>query len=185
MKKEKLLLHVCCAPCLTSVLEKLEQDYEVSIFWFNPNIEPKEEHDLRLSELNSYLKNINFPFSKLFICQEDYQQLNFSWRQKTERYFAEPEGGKRCQICFFDRLSKTATFAKDYGYNIFSTTLTVSPWKNSNDIISYGREIAKNYGLQFLDQDFKKNYGYLRSLELSKKFKIYRQKYCGCRFLSQ
>lgn len=178
--KEKLLLHTCCAPCLTSVYEKLEANFDVNIFWFNPNIEPEAEGQKRLDNLKAYLKIISFNLNKLYIDENDYNKANELWHKRIRDLENEPEGGKRCLECFKFRLEATANFARNNNFKLFTTTLSVSPWKNSKKIISIEQEIAKSLDLEFLNQDFKKNDGYKRSIELSKEFNIYRQNYCGC-----
>lgn len=160
----RLLLHTCCCPCFSSVNEQLNYDFD--IFFCNPNIEPGEEYDRRLEELRSYP-----PKGDIRILE-------------GTRAFIElpnvPEGGERCRKCIEYRLNETAKYASENGYNIFATTLTVSPHKNAEMINEIGEEVAKKYNVEYLSSNFKKNNGYLRSLELSKQYNLYRQNYCGC-----
>lgn len=176
---QKLLLHTCCAPCLTSVHEKLEADFAISSFWYNPCIEPLAEYNLRLNTLKSFCETKNLdliePASKYAIENRDFSAM-------SERLSLEPEGGQRCAKCIYSRLFATAIFASKHGFPIFSTTLTVSPHKNAALINEIGRGIAFEIGLEFLAADFKKQGGYQRSVELSKEYRLYRQSYCGCRY---
>jgi len=213
IKKPTLLLHVCCAPCFTSVFEQLKDDFDVTIFWFNPNIYPQTEYAKRLIEVNRYAETVGVKVVNI----EDFKNESYSWNQLTKEFSGEPEGGKRCELCIKYRLLNTAKFAKENGFDYFATTLTVSPHKNSKIINEIGEEIERkttinchpelvsgshdndsgsqiksgmtiNEGyfsknkLKFLNQDFKKNDGYKKSIDLCKEFNIYRQKYCGCGF---
>lgn len=174
-KQVKVLLHSCCAPCSTSSFEKLSIDYpNPVIFWYNPNIEDEAEHDKRFSELAKLAKMMSFNV----VGEYDYQTENKLWHETVAGFELEPEGGKRCLKCFEFRLKKTAGFAKKNNYDLFTTTLTVSPYKNADEINRIGKEISK----LFLESDFKKNNGYSRSIVLSKDFGLYRQKYCGCQY---
>lgn len=172
--KPKFLVHSCCGPCLTAVNEKLSTNNNLTIFWYNPNIEPKSEHDLRLENLKKLVDIIGIEV----ICASDYVEENEKWHKYVAGLENEPEGGKRCQKCFEMRLTETSRNAGKYDY--FTTTLTVSPHKNSKDIISICQEIEKIGGTFFWNEDFKKGDGYLRSLQLSKEHGLYRQEYCGC-----
>lgn len=174
--KPKLLLQSCCAPCSTAVIERLVDFFDVTIFYYNPNIYPKEEYFKRSGEqvkLAKQLKNV-----KLIVCDYDEQQF----LEKVKGLESEKEGGARCPVCFCLRLQQTAEFAKQNGYDFFATTLTVSPHKNEQIINQIGNQIAEKYGVKFLNSDFKKHEGYKRSIILSKEFDLYRQNYCGCRF---
>lgn len=173
--KPKILLHSCCGPCLTSVHEKLSSN-NLTIFWYNPNIEPKSEHYLRLENLRKLATIVGVEV----ISDYNYVLENSKWHKAISGLENEPEGGKRCYECFKMRLTETANNAKKYDY--FTTTLTVSPHKNSKTIISICQEIKKLGGTVFWNEDFKKGDGYLRSLKLSKEYDLYRQEYCGCAF---
>lgn len=172
----KILLHSCCAPCLTSTSEILSNDYEVVPFWFNPNIEPNTEWQERLDNFTLFcgIKNMNPEIVS------DYKTENNAWHGSIEGLENEAEEGARCEKCIRLRLEKTAQFAKEKGFKIFATTLTVSPHKNAEMINEIGQELAEKYNIKYLTADFKKNNGYLRSIELSKELDLYRQNYCGC-----
>jgi len=183
-------MHACCAPCFTAVNEKISDDFNEIIFWFNPNIEPKAEHDLRLNTLKQYLKNINTNLPLL--SNYDYDKENKLWHQFISGMEAEPEGGKRCARCFEFRLSRL--IAKAFELDIpCTTTLTVSPHKNAQVINSIGQNLTKEQtahppgllDIKFLEFDFKKENGYRRSIEISKQSGLYRQNYCGCRYSQQ
>jgi predicted adenine nucleotide alpha hydrolase (AANH) superfamily ATPase len=167
--KAKLLLQACCAPCASAVVEKLQPDYDLTLLYFNPNIQPQEEYQKRLAQF-AVLKN-KFEFS--LVAPEYAPQ---EWLKLTADFKQEPEGGARCQLCFNYRLDYTAAQAQDYSG--FSTTLSISPHKNLAQINAAGRIAAQKYNARFLDFDFRDLYK--RSLELSKELGLYRQKYCGC-----
>lgn len=172
-KGKKILMHACCAPCATSVCERVKEDADLALFWYNPNIQNKEEHDKRLENLRILTKEFNLP---LFQCPTDKAQFE----EAVKGYETEREGGARCPLCFYLRLYVTAVIAKEQGFDYFCTTLTVSPHKNASVINSIGEEIAGKVGVKWLYSDFKKRNGYLRSIELSKEMGLYRQNYCGC-----
>ena len=172
---KKLLLHVCCAPCSTHVIEVLKQEYEVSLFFYNPNVEPINEYSLRLEEAERYAQELDLP-----LIVGDYD--NVEWHSAVKGHEGDAEGGERCSICFRYRLEKTAQTAKEKGFELFTTTLTVSPYKNAELINQLGKESAEKHGVGFLGEDFKKDNGYMHSIELSKKHGLYRQSYCGCLF---
>jgi len=171
----KLLLHTCCAPCLSSVEEQLRAGYSLDIFWYNPNIYPEHEYERRLSELKRFQEIIDKPL----IIHEATNDLE-EWTAVTIDFARDPEGQRRCRECISFRLKKTAEFAKNNNYNIFTTTLTVSPHKNSKMVNMIGEKISQELDIPFLQADFKKNNGYLRSVELAKYYGFYRQDYCGC-----
>lgn len=177
MKKPTLLLHACCAPCTTSVYEKISNDFDVTLFWFNPNIEPKDEYEKRFNELKRFTKTLSLNL----IVDNKYMEDNQSWNILTKNYADEKEGGNRCRLCIKNRLINTAKYAKNNNFDYFATTLTVSPHKNSKMVNEIGNIIAEGLEIKFLDSDFKKEGGYLRSIELSKKYNLYRQDYCGCK----
>lgn len=171
---KKLLLHCCCGPCSTAVIEKLKGDYDITLFYYNPNIEPYEELLLRANELVKVAKHFSIP---VII---DDSAINF--KEVAKGLETQKEGGSRCELCFDIRLSKTAEIAKIKGFDAFTTTLTVSPHKNADLINKIGVENGNKYGVEFLAENFKKQDGYLRSIKLSNELGLYRQKYCGCRF---
>lgn len=174
--RKKLLLHICCAPCSTHVVEKLSKDYQVAGYFYNPNMYPEKEYELRLQEAKRLFEEMGVEF----ICQEKYQHEQ--WLKCCAGLENEPEGGKRCLKCYRFRLERTAEKAKELNFDIFATTLTISPYKKAVLINPIGAEIAQKYQLEFLSADFKKQGGFQQSLELSAKHNLYRQNYCGCEF---
>lgn len=175
-KKKKLLLHSCCAPCSTAVLEKVTPYFDVTVFFYNPNITESEEYYLRLNEQKRFLKTAYGDIVDLI--EGRYFSREFFYM--VEGYEKEPEGGARCTLCFNDRLQETAKLAKQNGFDYFCSTLTVSPHKNADLINKIGEKFAKENGVEWLYSDFKKEEGYKRSIEISKEYELYRQRYCGC-----
>jgi len=176
MKGKTILVHSCCAPCSSSVLERMIQDgYSPVCFFYNPNIHPHDEYKRRLEELISFAKVKNYNV----VIQEDCENI---WLESIKGYEFNEEGGKRCALCFELRLEKTALYAVKNNYEIFTITLTVSPHKNADVINEIGSKIGAKYNIDFLEADFKKNNGFKRSIEISKEYGLYRQKYCGCKF---
>jgi hypothetical protein len=173
--KEGILLHACCAPCSTHVIDMLSQYYSVIPFFCNPNIQPEDEYKRRLKHME---KLCGLTKTELFV--PDYDPA--SWLEKVKGLEDEPEGGRRCRVCFEVRLAKTAKTAVDKGFKIFATTLTVSPNKNAGVINEVGSSVAERFGIGFLKNDFKKKDGYKKSCELCRQYDLYRQKYCGCVF---
>lgn len=172
---KKLLLHSCCGPCSTHVIEKLKNDYDLTIFYSNSNIFPSEEYQKRFDEQIRYAKIVGIE-----TLEDEYDEDAFLQFIKGNEN--EKEGGLRCFKCFEYRLRRTARFAKENGFDLFATTLSVSPHKNAAAINEIGLKIAKELNIEFLEGNFKKEDGYKKSIELSKKFQLYRQNYCGCRF---
>jgi hypothetical protein len=172
-ERKKLLLHSCCAPCSSSCLERLHPYFDVTVFFYNPNIED-EEYLKRKEELIRFIRETGWAD----ICDCDHEKQLFY--QTVKGLENEPEGGKRCLKCFHLRLEKTAEVATQNGYDYFATTLTVSPLKNAEAINKIGEGLQIEGGAKWLYSDFKKNNGYLRSLQLSKEHCLYRQNYCGC-----
>lgn len=174
--KKKLLLHSCCGPCSSYVLTYLKKYFDISVYYYNPNIYPKEEYEKRVQtqkQIINELKDITFieaPYD-----EEDY--YNF-----VKGYEKEKEGGKRCNLCFLYRLEKTAKYAKENNFDYFTTTLSVSPYKNSEMLNKIGGILEEKYNIKYLYSDFKKKEGYKTSIELSKKYNLYRQHYCGCKY---
>lgn len=174
MNKKKLLLHTCCAPCGTVPIERLCPEYEVTCFFYNPNIHPEEEYLQRLDEFQNLAKKLNIKI----IVPEEYN--SDQWLDLVKGLENEPEGGKRCAICFRMRLQATAKVTKQTGFDLFTTTLTISPHKNATLINQIGLELIEQHQIKFLVANFKKKDGYKRSIELSKIYNMYRQNYCGC-----
>lgn len=177
-KKPSLLLHSCCAPCSSYVLEYLSEFFNITVFYYNPNIFPPEEFLLRLDEQKKF--SSLFAGEKIEVVSEGYDPKEFF--DAVKGLEEEPEGGVRCRKCFELRLKKTAEYAKEHDFDYFTTTLSISPHKNARVLNEVGEEVAKKVGVKHLYGDFKKKNGYLRSCELSKEYGIYRQDYCGCVF---
>lgn len=174
-----LLLHSCCAPCSSYVLEYLSQYFNITVLYYNPNISPKEEYICRLNEEKRLIKEMTFKNPvKILDCDYNVDEF-FAVAKGFEK---EPEGGKRCEKCFDLRLDFTAKTAKENGFDYFATTLTISPLKNANLINEIGEILAEKYSVKYLCSDFKKKEGYKRSITLSKEYNLYRQNYCGCIF---
>ena len=174
---KKLLLHSCCAPCSSYVLEYLSQYFEITVLYYNPNITYEDEYEYRKAEQKRLIGAMPAGFPIQFMdC--DYDPASFF--SEVKGYEKEPEGGARCKICFGIRLRKTAELAAKSGFDYFTTTLTISPLKNAKLLNEIGDELAGEYGVKYLNSDFKKRNGYKRSIELSKEYDLYRQDYCGC-----
>jgi len=173
MEKEKLLLHSCCAPCSVYVMELLLENYQVTSYFYNPNIHFYNEYQKREIEMERLTSAKGIPLIK-----GEYELEE--WFLKAKGLEQEPEKGKRCIQCFILRLEKTAQLAQKLDVAWFSTTLTVSPHKDATQINKIGKELALKYGLKFLSADFKKQDGFKKSVELSKQWGFYRQNYCGC-----
>ncbi len=176
-RRPALLLHSCCGPCSSAVLERLRGHFRVSVLYYNPNIEPEEEYLHRKAEQQRLIG----------ILGEDVGWLECGYDHEAFETFApamaeEPEGGNRCLACFALRLNKTAEQAKKNGFEYFTTTLSVSPHKNADNVNRAGEEAARQAGVKYLYADFKKKNGYLRSLQLSAEYGLYRQNYCGCKY---
>lgn len=181
--KPALLLHSCCGPCSTSVIERLSPDYDLTVFFYNPCITDPEEYEKRKASQIAFIEQYNqrqAGLGKICFIEGEYEPERYL--EAVSGYSNEPEGGARCTICFRQRLEKTASMAKCRGFGLFTTTLTVSPHKNYPLIASIGKELAEKYGVQFLDMDFKKKAGFQRSIQLSKEYGLYRQNYCGCEY---
>lgn len=172
--RKTLLLHSCCAPCSSSVIEKLSLHFDISVFYYNPNILPKKEYEKRKNEQKKYLQSINIDF-----IEGDYNQEDFTTAILGKENL--PELSERCKSCYYFRINETAKFARDNNFDFFTTTLSVSPHKNVEWINQIMQELEKKYKVKHLPSDFKKENGYLRSIEMSKQLKFYRQNYCGCR----
>jgi len=172
---EKLLLHICCANCGIVPIESLTPRFNVTLFWYNPNIHPKRESEKRLTEV----KKLAAIYQVDLLAGKDDPERWFELVKGLEK---EPEGGKRCEICFQMRLEKTAIVAKEKGFDYFAATLTSGSQKRAATVNFWGEKLAQEKGLKFFNADFKKQGGFQKSVELSKKYNFYRQNYCGCAF---
>lgn len=183
IEKPSVLLHSCCGPCSTSVVERLAADYQITIFFYNPCITDAEEYQKRKEAQLDFIKQYNSslpPKEHIRFMEGPYDVKNYY--SATEGLETEPEGGRRCHKCFMQRLEKTAETCLMAGCDYFTTTLTVSPHKNYKVISDIGKQLAVKYSLSFLDIDFKKKDGFKRSTELSRHYELYRQNYCGCEY---
>ncbi len=178
-RRPRLLLHACCAPCSSYVLEYLNEYFDITLFFFNPNISPEEEYKFRADELARLISQMNFG-TAVRIIEGRYNPLEFYTVAKGLEDTAE--GGERCRKCYRLRLAETANAAKDGGFDCFTTTLSISPYKNAEWLNTIGKEEGERAGVAYLFSDFKKNNGYKRSCELSEIYRLYRQNYCGCEF---
>jgi len=169
--KPKLLLHCCCAPCSSAVIERIKEFFDITFYYYNPNIYPESEFELRKQE-----------FSKLGvdIISEKYNHEKFL--EVVKGYENEPEGGLRCRICIAERMDKAFEYAKQNNFDYVTTTLSISPHKDAEFINATGENLSKKYNIKYLYADFKKENGYLRSIQICKELAIYRQDYCGCEF---
>jgi len=174
-KKPMLLMHSCCAPCSSACLTRVKDFFDITVYYYNPNIDSAEEFNKRAEEQTRLCAALNV---KAII--EDYNSDEFF--NAVKGLEKEPEGGSRCEKCFYLRLKKTAETAKAEGFEYFTTTLTLSPLKNAALLNEIGENIAGETGIKWLPSDFKKRGGYQKSIELSKTYDLYRQNYCGCVF---
>lgn len=171
--KPKMLVHICCAPDALYVMALLKNDYEVSGYFYNPNIHPDEEYDLRLEEARKVAQILNFN-----LIEEVYDKEQ--WFQITQKFKEEPEKGKRCDICYAVRIKRTVQKASELGFDIFTTVMSLSPWKKAHVLNRLGKMFAHRYKVDFLEANFKKKDGFRKSIELSNDHSLYRQNYCGC-----
>lgn len=176
-RKPKVLMHSCCAPCSSYVLEYLANYFEITLFFYNPNITDKQEFDKRKEELIRLNNEIALQNAINIIVGEYEPDIFMSMAKGLEDL---PEGSNRCFKCYEMRLRKTAELARDRHFDYFCTTLSISPYKNADKLNSIGDTLSREYNIPYLYSDFKKNNGYKRSIELSKKYQLYRQNYCGC-----
>lgn len=178
-----ILLHSCCGPCSTAVVERLSGRFDITIFFYNPNITDRDEYEKRRKNQLDFIEKYNNRIDskdRIAYLEGPYEPALFY--SAVKGFEKEPEGGKRCLPCFQLRLEKTAETAIISGFDTFGTTLTVSPYKNFELINKIGMQLGMRYGLTFLGEDFKKQGGYQRSIELSKEYHLYRQHFCGCDF---
>ena len=198
-KKPTLLLHSCCAPCSSYVLKRLQKFFEITVFFYNVNLYPTEEYNLRLAEQKRLIRILNkvqqksekegsfehpiFHETPIKIKTGKYNPKEFY--EFVEGFEKELEGAKRCYLCYTLRLNKTAKVASKLGFDYYCTTLTVSPYKNAQWVNEVGQLLSEKYNIPFLFSDFKKNDGYKKSIEYSEQYHLYRQNYCGCEFSLQ
>ena len=175
----KLLLHVCCAPCSSYVLEYLSNYFEITIYFYNPNMDSSEEYQKRLHELERFVKVFRTKHPVKIVYEEYYHDEFLEIAKGLETV---PERGSRCHKCYRLRIEKSFMYAKEHNYDYITTTLTLSPLKNSMIINDIGKNLEEIYHVNYLYSDFKKRNGYKRSVELSKEYNLYRQDYCGCEY---
>ena len=178
-KRPRVLLHSCCGPCSSAVLETLTRHFDVTLLWFNPNLYPREEFDRRFETQMELIEKMGLT-EEVGILAESWKHEDYLRRVKGLE--DEPEGGKRCTECFRLRLFECARLARQYGFDYFCTTLTVSRYKDAERINSLGEEVGKAFGVAWLPSDFKKRGGEERSRQLAAQYGLYRQNYCGCEF---
>lgn len=173
--KPKILVHVCCAPDALYVLNLLRKDYDVKAYFYNPNIHPQEEYELRLVETRRVAKFLN-----ITLIEGEYDQER--WFGMTRKHRDEPEKGRRCDICYALRLENTAALAAERNIKTFTTVMSLSPWKKADVLNRIGRMWAARFKISYLETDFKKKDGFRKSVFMSKNFGLYRQNYCGCEY---
>ena len=172
-RKPKLLLHICCAPCATASIERLQEQYDITGFYYNPNIYPVTEYERRLEETRRFFKEVGLP---LVVGVYDPEE----WKVRTIGYMDEPEGGRRCRICIELRLQVAALYARQEGFDFLGSVLSISPHKDTVMINELGGETVRGSEVAFLELNLKKKGGFQRSIELSREHDLYRQDYCGC-----
>lgn len=175
----KLLLHSCCAPCSSHCLELLSQHFEVTVLYYNPNIYPPEEYAMRAREQERFTQEFPAVHPISFV-EGAYDTERFYAMAKGMEHI--PEGGERCFACYELRLREACVYAKEHGFDFFTTTLSISPLKNADKLNEIGGKLEQEYGVSYLYSDFKKQNGYKRSTEISNEYNMYRQYYCGCVF---
>ncbi len=178
-KVPRLLLHSCCAPCSSYVMEYLSNYFEITVFYYNPNIFPENEYTKRILEQQMLINDMNMKHEVSFLAGA-YDREKFYELAKGLEHLKE--GGERCFRCYSLRLEEAARIAQDGEFDFFTTTLSISPMKNSEKLNEIGVKLGEQYGVAYLQSDFKKKNGYKRSIELSKQFGLYRQDYCGCEY---
>ncbi|MBR3833758.1 MAG: epoxyqueuosine reductase QueH [Lachnospiraceae bacterium] len=178
-RKPKLLLHVCCAPCSSHVLELLSNEYDITVYFYNPNITDNDEYDKRFGELERFVGEAPFAMDVKTVDGGYDSKIFFEMSKGMEEL---PERGARCYQCYKLRMEEAARYAQLNGYDVFTTSLSISPHKNANWINEIGALCQEKYGVDYMYSDFKKKNGYARSIQLSKEYSLYRQDYCGCIF---
>ena len=176
--KPKLLLHSCCAPCSSAILEFLQNYFDITVYFYNPNITFEEEYYKRLNEQREYHEKRGYSIK---VIEGKYDPREDFFKQ-VKGLEDRKEGGERCFKCYTLRMEATAQKAKELGFDYFSTVLSISPLKNAQWINEIGEKLSEKYGIKFLNGDFKKKNRYLRSTEISREYELYRQDYCGCVF---
>lgn len=178
-KRPTLLLHACCAPCSSAVLERLSEVFDISVLFFNPNISPRAEFEKREAEMERLIREMPAAKGVKMVRTAYEPELFYNAVRGMEEI---PEGGERCFVCYQLRLKAAAKYAKEHGFDYFTSTLSISPLKNATKLNEIGEELAEKYGVAHLPSDFKKKEGYKRSIQLSKEYDLYRQDFCGCIF---
>ncbi len=178
-KKPKLLLHVCCGPCFSIPFKLLHDYFDITIIYYNPNIYPDSEYDKRLSELKRYLDLIHMSEKIEFL---EFKENHDQFMEDLRPYAEEKEGHNRCRLCIKKRLEFVYKYAQGKDYDYIGTVMTISRYKNAQDINKIGRDLDEQYGIKYLFSDFKKNNGYEDSLVISRNCNLYCQKYCGCEY---
>jgi epoxyqueuosine reductase len=179
--KKTLLLHSCCAPCSTVAIERLNNEFEITVYFYNPNIYPIEEYNKRKNEQINFINNYNLRNKmEIKFIDGDYNDKDFY--KAIVGYENEPEMGMRCERCIELRLETSAKLAININVEKFATTLSISPYKDTKSINEIGNKMANKYNISFLENNFKEDDGYKKSIEISKDYSIYRQKYCGCKY---
>ena len=177
--RPKLLIHACCGPCSSYVIEYLNKYFDITMYYYNPNIYPTVEFLRRYDELEKFIKEFNKKNNiEIKLDAVDYETKEFYEAIRGLEHMGEKS--RRCYNCYKLRMTKAAQYAKENNYDYFTTTLSISPYKNANWINEIGKKLEEKIGIKYLYSDFKKNDGYKRSLELSKEYNLYRQEYCGC-----
>ncbi|MBM2837429.1 MAG: hypothetical protein HW415_54 [Deltaproteobacteria bacterium] len=171
--KPRMLLHTCCAPCSTHVLELLREVFDLTLYFYDPNIHPREEYEMRRDEMKGYAEKSSAAF-----VEGPYDVER--WFELTKGHEADKEGSERCFLCYKVRLRESARFASENGFEYFGTVLSISPHKRADKINEIGLSLAEEYGISYLEADFKKKEGFKRSIVLSREHGLYRQDYCGC-----
>ena len=177
--KKKMLLDICCAPCASGIIEELKEEFNLTLYFHNANVYPKKEWDKRFENAQKLAKQFNVP---LLTDVKSYNKRHAQWKGAIRGFEDEKEGGKRCTKCFEYRLEKVSNNAKNKRFDIFATTLTISPHKNAELINKLGKQKAQEKKIEFYEADFKKNDGFKKSVEKSKELNLYRQIYCGCEY---
>lgn len=179
-RRPRLLLHACCAPCSSATLERLAQTFQVTILYYNPNIAPPTEYHRRADELDRFVQDAGYAGQGVEVIRLPYDPQEFYTAVRGLEN--EPEKGERCTVCYRLRLEQAARYAAEHGFEWFTTTLSISPMKDPVRLNTIGTELAAQYGVRYLQSEFRKKDGYKRSLTLSTEYGLYRQEYCGCIF---